>query len=218
MAEQTDAQEILVGALCKRSLLAMARGDWSQAEDLADQARAAFRRPGIEEEVGIWVAQARVAAHRGDIPAARQALTHAQRLRPLTTYALPPLAVQVRIELIRVHLSLADIAGARTLMREIDEILRRRPHLGVLVEQAEELRARLAAEGSSPVTASSLTAAELRLLPLLSTHLSAPEIAGELFLSPHTIKAQMRSTYRKLGVSSRNQAVTRARELGLLEG
>jgi hypothetical protein len=31
--------------------------------------------------------------------------------------------VQVRIELIRVHLSLADIAGARTLMREIDEIL-----------------------------------------------------------------------------------------------
>jgi LuxR family maltose regulon positive regulatory protein len=196
----------------------MARDDWSQAEDLADQARAAFRRPGIEEEVGIWVAQARVAAHRGDIPAARQALTHAQRLRPLTTYALPPLAVQVRIELIRVHLSLADIAGARTLMREIDEILRRRPHLGVLVEQAEELRARLAAEGSSLVTASSLTAAELRLLPLLSTHLSAPEIAGELFLSPHTIKAQMRSTYRKLGVSSRNQAVTRARELGLLEG
>jgi Bacterial regulatory proteins, luxR family len=54
--------------------------------------------------------------------------------------------------------------------------------------------------------------------PMLSTHLSAPEIAGELFLSPHTIKAQMRSTYRKLGVSSRNQAVTRARELGLLEG
>jgi len=141
-----------------------------------------------------------------------------QRLRHLTTYALPPLAVQVRIELIRVHLALADIAGARTLMREIDEILRRRPHLGVLVEQAGELRARLATEGSSPVTASSLTAAELRLLPMLSTHLSAPEIAGELFLSPHTIKSQMRSTYRKLGVSSRNQAVTRARELGLLEG
>ena len=63
-----------------------------------------------------------------------------------------------------------------------------------------------------------MTAAELRLLPLLSTHLSAPEIAGELFLSPHTIKTQMRSTYRKLGVASRNQAVTRARELGLLEG
>jgi LuxR family maltose regulon positive regulatory protein len=56
------------------------------------------------------------------------------------------------------------------------------------------------------------------LLPLLSTHLSAPEIAEELFLSLHTIKSQMRSIYRKLGVSSRNQAITGARELGLLEG
>jgi alkylhydroperoxidase/carboxymuconolactone decarboxylase family protein YurZ len=56
------------------------------------------------------------------------------------------------------------------------------------------------------------------LLPLLSTHLSAPEIAEELFLSLHTIKSQMRSIYRKLDVSSRNQAITGARELGLLEG
>lgn len=103
-------------------------------------------------------------------------------------------------------------------MREIDEILRRRPHLGVLVEQAEELRARLAAEGSSPVTASSLTAAELRLLPMLSTHLTVDEIAAEMYLSRHTIKAQGRSIYRKLDANSRSQAVARARELGLLEG
>jgi LuxR family maltose regulon positive regulatory protein len=66
--------------------------------------------------------------------------------------------------------------------------------------------------------ASTLTAAELRLLPLLSTHLSVPEIAAELFLSAHTIKSQVRSIYRKLDASSRNQVVTRARELGLLEG
>jgi len=63
-----------------------------------------------------------------------------------------------------------------------------------------------------------LTAAELRLLPLLTTHLSVMEIAAELFLSPHTIKAQMRSIYRKLEATTRNQAVSRARELGLLEG
>ena len=66
--------------------------------------------------------------------------------------------------------------------------------------------------------ASALTAAELRVLPLLATHLSFPEIAAELFLSPYTIKSQMKSIYRKLGASSRHQAVTRARELGLLEG
>ena len=66
--------------------------------------------------------------------------------------------------------------------------------------------------------ASALTTAELRLLPLLSTHLSFPEIAADVFLSPNTIKSQAVSMYRKLEVASRSQAITRARELGLLEG
>ena len=122
--------------------------------------------------------------HRGDVPAARQELISAQRLRPLLTYAMPHLAVQARIELTRVHLALADMAGARTLMREIDELLRRRPDLGTLVGEAQALRARLSEErGPSAPGASSLTAAELRLLPMLATHLSFPEIAAELFLS-----------------------------------
>jgi LuxR family transcriptional regulator, maltose regulon positive regulatory protein len=56
--------------------------------------------------------------------------------------------------------------------------------------------------------------AELRLLPLLTTHLTVPEIAAELFLSPHTIRSQMKSIYRKLEASNRHQAVTRARETG----
>jgi LuxR family transcriptional regulator, maltose regulon positive regulatory protein len=81
------------------------------------------------------------------------------------------------------------------------------------------LRARLSEErGSSAPGASALTAAELRLLPMLSTHLSFPQIAGELFLSRNTIKSQAVSLYRKLGASSRNQAVAQSRELGLLEG
>jgi LuxR family maltose regulon positive regulatory protein len=105
------------------------------------------------------------------------------------------------------------------LMREVDELLRRRPGLGTLTGEAHVLRARLSEErGPSASGASSLTAAELRLLPLLSTHLSFPEIAGELFLSPHTIKSQAVSIYRKLGAFSRSQAVARSRELGLLEG
>jgi LuxR family maltose regulon positive regulatory protein len=80
------------------------------------------------------------------------------------------------------------------------------------------LGAQLASQrGSSVPGASALTAAELRLLPLLSTHLSFPEIAEEMFLSRHTIKSQAVSTYRKLDASSRSQAITRARELGLLE-
>jgi ATP/maltotriose-dependent transcriptional regulator MalT len=68
-----------------------------------------------------------------------------------------------------------------------------------------------------PAAGQALTGAELRLLPLLSTHLSFAEIAGEFFLSCNTIKSQAMSIYQKLGASSRSQAVARSRELGLLE-
>ncbi len=222
IGEQVGAHEDVALALCERSLVAMARDDWGRAEVLAGQAGTVLRRAGIEESYAtplVSAVGARAALHRGDIPAARQQLVNAQRLRHLLTYALPYLAVQARIELTRVHLALADLAGARTLMREVDELLRRRPGLGYLAGQAQALRARLSKErGSSASGASALTAAELRLLPMLSTHLSFPEIAAELFLSRHTVKSEAVSLYRKLGAASRSQAVTRSRELGLLEG
>jgi LuxR family maltose regulon positive regulatory protein len=218
VGEQAGAHEALAIALCERSLLAMARNQWDWAEILADQARAVIRRSGLDEPVACPVL-ARAALHRADLAAVRQQLVTAQRLRPELTYEMPVLAVQVRIELARVHLALADLAGARTLMQEIDETLRRRPGLGTLVGEAKALRDRLANErGSGSPGASALTAAELRLLPLLSTHLSFPQIAAELVLSRNTIKSQVLSIYRKLGASSRNQAVARARALGLLEG
>ena len=159
-----------------------------------------------------------MALHEGDRPRAEAELTRAQRLRPGLTYAVPHLAVQARIELARCYLALFDVGAARTLLREADEILVRRPGLGVFARQAADLRAELSrARGSSALGASALTAAELRLLPMLSTHLSFPEIAEEMFLSRHTVKAEAMAIYRKLGVSSRNQAIGRARELALLD-
>ena len=206
-------------ALCQRALISMQRHQWSQAEALASQARSVLQRAGIEKWSLLCAVQARLALRRGDILAARRELISAHELRPLLTYALPHLAIQFRIELIRVHLGLSDVAGARTLMREVDELLKRRPKMGVLVDEADELRARLSQEGGSgDAGASTLTAAELRLLPLLTTHMSFPEIAAELFLSPNTVKSQAMSLYRKLGAASRHQAVTRSRDLGLLDG
>jgi LuxR family maltose regulon positive regulatory protein len=65
------------------------------------------------------------------------------------------------------------------------------------------------------IGASSLTAAELRLVPLLPTHLSFREIGERLFISRHTVKTQALSIYRKLGVSSRHEAIERMEVLGL---
>jgi len=220
IGEVAGAPELLPIALAERSLVAMALGEWAQADVFAERAQAELRQADVEESYAtplVCAAYARTALRRADVPAARQQLVSAQRLRPLLTYALPHIAAQARIELARVHLALSDVEGARALMREVDELLRRRPGLGTLVTEAAELRARLAeARGSNVPGASALTAAELRLLPMLSTHLSFPEIAAEMFLSRTTIKSEAMSIYRKLGVSSRSQAVSRSRELGLL--
>ena len=62
-----------------------------------------------------------------------------------------------------------------------------------------------------------LTPAELRVLQYLPTHLSFPQIAGQVFVSPNTVKTQAQGVYRKLGVTSRRGAVERARAAGLLD-
>jgi LuxR family maltose regulon positive regulatory protein len=62
----------------------------------------------------------------------------------------------------------------------------------------------------------SLTARELAVLRLLPTRLSTREIGRELHVSVNTVRSQVRSVYRKLGATSRAEAVTQARQLGLL--
>jgi LuxR family maltose regulon positive regulatory protein len=208
-------------ALSERSLLAIAGGAWDLGERHLSEARAVARESHVEDYPAVTImhaAAARMALHQADRPRAGAELTRAQRLRPALTYAVPHFAVQARTELTKAHLALGDLAGARTLMREVHQILLRRPGLGVFARQAKDLRAELShARGSSALGASALTGAELRLLPMLSTHLSFPEIAAEVFLSPNTVKSTVHSIYRKLGTSSRSQAVSRLRDLGLLE-
>jgi LuxR family maltose regulon positive regulatory protein len=164
----------------------------------------------------VHAVAARTALHRGDGPAAREHLARAARLRPLLTYGLSFLAVQTLLELARAYLALDDPAGARATLRQARDVLQQRPDLGDLPAQVRDLEAVLERAGGAGGGASSLTTAELRLLPLLSTHLSFREIGERLFVSRHTIKTQAISVYRKLGVSSRGEAVQRVRELGLL--
>src|SRR5512134_1228460 len=58
---------------------------------------------------------------------------------------------------------------------------------------------------------------EREILARLATGLSDQQIADELFLSLHTVKWYNRQIFNKLGVSSRIQAITKARALGLFE-
>ncbi len=87
----------------------------------------------------------------------------------------------------------------------------------MLGAQLAEIRRRIGDTASMLGGSSTLTNAELRILPLLSTYLSFQDIADRLVISRNTVKTHAMSIYGKLQASSRGEAVERAVELGLLE-
>ena len=94
---------------------------------------------------------------------------------------------------------------------------RRIPGSTFLREQIERAARRSSRPAAGRRPTQSLTTAELRTLQYLPTHLSLREIGDRLYVSRNTVKTHTVAIYRKLGSSSRSEAVERARGLGLLE-
>ena len=160
-----------------------------------------------------------LAARDRDEETSRSHVRHARLMLAHNSEILPPFALMSRILLARAAVQTRDADTARMLLAEAAELQARIPDSPVLDE--EYGRCRAAVDGASPSTlrdAASLTTAELRVLSHLPTHLSFREIGERLHLSRFTIKSQAMSVYRKLGVTSRSEAVARARALGLLDG
>jgi LuxR family maltose regulon positive regulatory protein len=227
LADAADAAECLaatdtrVVAISERSLLAAARDEPAAAETLSLQAHSLVedgRLDGYATSSIELAATARALLRHGRWDQARACLTAARSLTPSLTHALPWFAVQTRLELARTHAALRDAQGARTLLSEARQILRVRPLLGVLPEEVDALQAEVDA---MPEVANGhgtgLTGAELRLLPLLATHLSFREIGERLHVSRNTVKTQAISVYRKLGASNRSAAIEQAARLGLVD-
>jgi len=212
--------DMIVTCESELAWLAIDRGEWQEA---AERLRVALTT--IEENrmhdffscLRAFAGAARLALHHGDPDEARRQLTRAMRARPSITYAFPVTAVRLRLHLARAYLVLGNLAAVQQLLREVDDILVRRPALGILIGEVEEFRGTLASSATSgAVGLLPLSPAELRLLPYLQTHLTADGIAERLFLSTHTVKSECRSIYRKLGVSRRHDAVQKATAIGLL--
>jgi LuxR family maltose regulon positive regulatory protein len=204
--------------LTERGIVASERGHGVEAEGLARDALAMMTGGRYDDYwtsalVYAWCGH--LAAQRGDLEDGRRLAADAARLRPLLTYALPVVSVQALLELARAYLALADSGGARAALRQVRDILARCPDLGSFPASAHHLQATVETLRDDIVGASSLTAAEFRLVPLLSTHLTYPEIGERLFISRHTVKSQAGSVYRKLGVASRSEAIARLQQLGL---
>ena len=204
------------------AVLAMDRGRWAVAAGhlkLALDAVDDYRLDDYAISVLAFAAAARLAVHRGDRKEADRQLARAMRARPLCTFVVPHVAVRVRLQLAKTYAAIADRATARHLIREIDDILAHRPALGALVDEVSELRESLTSSAQVTVAGGPpLSPAELRLLPYLQTHLTFKQIGERLFVSRNTVSSQVGSIYRKLGVSSRSDAIQRAMSVGLLGG
>lgn len=205
-------------------VLALLRADqhrWDEARTLVQQGQAVISRAGFGQYglAGlVHAAAVRVHDHEGEGMARQVATAHFDALRPRMTHAgLPYAAVMGRLTVARVHRAHGEWEAARTLVGEMRTILDKRPNLGVLSSAVTDLAESIGDRRGGPLGGSTLSVAELRLLPFLPTHLSFRGIGERLYLSQHTIKTQALSIYRKLGATSRDEAVTRARELGLID-
>lgn len=214
--------DTLVYAEAQLADLDMDHGRWESARGRVQRVLAAIEDHRMGDyptsALGYAVA-ARLAHHDHDPARTSDLLTRGMRTRTFCTYAFPTLAVRVRLRLARTSWATADVAAVRHLLREIDDVLLRRPSLGVLTDEVADLRKSFdAAEHTSTAVGPGppLTPAELRLLPYLQTHLTIREIGERLFVSRNTASSEIGSIYRKLGVSSRSEAVERALARGLL--
>jgi LuxR family maltose regulon positive regulatory protein len=199
------------------ALLALDDDATSEAFDLMALARSGIERFGTNEyptSAIVYAVSALVRARNGQVREADADIKQAVRLLGMLSDFSPWEEGETRIVLARAHLLLDDVGEARTLVAEAEPHLRRMPDAIVLEEWSRDVTEQ--AEAAPAQGRWPLTAAELRLLHHLPTHLSFREIADELIVSNNTVKSQAQSIYRKLGVSSRREAVACAEAAGLV--
>lgn len=220
LAVSIETPPVAALVLTEQFLIAVERDEWTAADSLIKRSLEIVTRgpfDGYWSTALVYAAAAHAAVHRGALAEARQYLAKTAPLRPLLTYALPIVSVQTLLELGRAYLALLDHEGLRAVLEQIHGILRQRPLLGTLVEATCELETHLhLLTDVVPIAVSSLTPAELRVVPLLPTRMTLAEMGENLYVSRNTVKTHAISIYRKLGVSSRNEAVERLGELGVL--
>ncbi len=220
LAEVLGAHSPRACILAQLALVAIEQGEWDRAEQLAQEATAVTEEHDLGDLAttgSVVSVAALLLTHSGRLDEARRRARQARRAMAQNARIAPWNGVQARVVLARAYLLLGDAPAARVLLSEAQNLVKQ-------VSDAPTLRARLdeawrmaetlpVSTGAGP---SALTTAELRVLQFLPTHLSFEEVGKRLCLSRNTVKTQAIAAYRKLGVSSRAEAVEQAHRCGLL--
>ena len=203
VAERNELARIY--ALGYLGLVRLAAMDQDGARAVTQEACARASRPPTSEHFVTAMALLAQARLDADDAVAEQAVALARR---------GAAALEIALALTTLGTLRRDPATLREARDEIAAC----EDAGQLPEDitAAEVALRGRAPGSRRKLAGDLSDRELAVLRLLPSDASLREVAASLYLSLNTVKTHVRSIYRKLGASTREEAVERGRELGLL--
>lgn len=208
-----DLPGFQAGALAHLALLDLGAGDDEGAVARSDEAKALadkFDLCDVVPMVVVYAVSAVMAARIGNSSAARESIELTEKLLNRLGRLAARTALLGHGLLAWTAAALEDADLLSTHLEAAERARQREPDATALAQRVERVRA-MAVGGARP-----LTAAELRLLPHLATHMSLQQIADELVIGRETAKTQAAAVYRKLGVSSRADAVAEAERIGLL--
>jgi LuxR family maltose regulon positive regulatory protein len=205
-------------ALAELSLAETDLGDTEAALVHARRAEMIVDQHGLGTDTrssSVWLALGAALVAQGEARAGHAAMERALRLRHDAPGLSPWPTLEVLLALAPVRFRLGDTDGAAALLAQARAILAELPDAGDLGRRLEDAERQLTGPARELALGEALSDRELAVLRLFPSQLSQREIGGELFLSLNTVKSHSRAIYRKLGVSSREQAIVRARELAL---
>jgi ATP/maltotriose-dependent transcriptional regulator MalT len=209
---------VVVNTFALLSLLAGEDGDDERAVALARRAMDVAEVQGVRYDPlsGVaYIALAQTSARHGRLTEAEQLLEQALNIMGSGSFLLQ--YTQAMIEVAGVRHALGNTEGGRTAVERARQLITKFVDPGMLptlLDRTDHAMRRAPRGGPSPAAA--LTDRELAVLRLLATQLSQQELAGELYVSVNTVRTHIQGIYRKLRVTSREEAIAHARELGLL--
>jgi LuxR family maltose regulon positive regulatory protein len=212
-ALEFEQWRVAVSSWVGRSLVAEALRRTDEQSDLAARAVALLQEQRLEgADTELPIALGATLESRGDLEAALASFEHAVAVH--RDSGQPPLLALALIRQAAVLRALDREAEAQAAAEEARSAVDSCPDPGILASWLEDVER--PPRTRRPNDDDTLSERELVVLRALTGPLSEREIGRELYLSHNTIHSHTRSIYRKLGVSSRNEAIRRGRELGIL--
>ncbi len=205
---------LVICCLGYAALAAAEEGDWRRARRWARDGHALATERGlcgVIQSAPALTAHAVVLQHDGLLRKAADALAGARAIAPLL-HAVRWLDADMNLRWADVSLGLGDQATALDCADAARDALAHYPDPAGMAERLATIETRLRSG-----RALELTPSELRLVPFLPSHLTLQEIGDRVYLSRATVKTHTVSIYRKLGASSRSEAVDRLEATGLLQ-